>query len=77
MLTVFSCAASRNKTEKTAPGCRYRGTGALNGVGNYGYSWASTVSGTNGMYLHFHVTYLNLSDAYCRVCGFQLRCLSE
>ncbi|WP_297832359.1 hypothetical protein [uncultured Rikenella sp.] len=60
-----------------APGCRYRGTGALNGVGNYGYSWASTVIGTNGMYLHFHVTYLNLSDAYCRVYGFQLRCLSE
>ena len=60
-----------------APGYRSRDTGALNGVGSNGYSWASTVSGTNGMYLGFDVTWLHPSNAGSRAYGFQLRCLSE
>ncbi|WP_297628190.1 hypothetical protein [uncultured Rikenella sp.] len=60
-----------------SPGYRDRGTGALNSVGNHGYSWASTVSGANGMHLDFYVTRLTPSDAYHRGYGFQLRCLSE
>ncbi|WP_304709319.1 hypothetical protein [uncultured Rikenella sp.] len=46
-------------------------------VGLDGYSWASTVSGTNGMSLAFNVTELYPSGAYNRAYGFQLRCLSE
>ncbi|WP_300727912.1 hypothetical protein [uncultured Rikenella sp.] len=46
-------------------------------VGNGGYSWASTVSGSNGMNLNFGVTWLNPSSAHNRGHGFQLRCLSE
>ncbi|WP_297626669.1 hypothetical protein [uncultured Rikenella sp.] len=48
----------------------------MNISGN-GYSWASTVSGTNGMYLGFYVTWLNPSIADGHAYGFQLRCLSE
>ncbi|WP_294598171.1 hypothetical protein [uncultured Rikenella sp.] len=46
-------------------------------VGNGGYSWSSTVSGTDGMYLHFLVTWLYPSSTACRANGLQLRCLSE
>ncbi|WP_300829057.1 hypothetical protein [uncultured Rikenella sp.] len=46
-------------------------------VGNHGFSWSSTVSGTNGMYLNFFVTWLGPSSAYYRAYGFQLRCLSD
>ncbi|WP_294592767.1 hypothetical protein [uncultured Rikenella sp.] len=64
-----------------APGFRDAGNngrlGALTDVGNYGYSWASTVGGTNGMHLGFSVAWLNPSTAYYRAYGFQLRCLSE
>ncbi|WP_297628192.1 hypothetical protein [uncultured Rikenella sp.] len=60
-----------------APGYRHRDTGALGNVGNYGYSWSSTVSGTNGMDLGFSVTWLYPSYADLRAYGFQLRCLSE
>ena len=62
--------------DENAPGDRNRDTGALNNVGNNGYSWASTVSGTNGMNLNFNVTWLNPSNANNRAYGFQLRCLS-
>ncbi|WP_299457228.1 hypothetical protein [uncultured Rikenella sp.] len=47
------------------------------GFGNYGYSWASTTSNTDGMKLSFNTTWLDPIDAYYRACGFQLRCLSE
>ncbi|WP_300829330.1 hypothetical protein [uncultured Rikenella sp.] len=46
-------------------------------VGNHGFSWSSTVSGTNGMYLNFFVTWLGPSSAYYRGHGLPLRCLSE
>ncbi len=60
-----------------APGYRHPTSGAPGGVGNDGYSWSSTVSGTNGMNLHFYVTGLNPSYALSRGFGLQLRCLSE
>ncbi len=64
-----------------APGFRdggiYGRLGALTHVGYGGYSWASTVSGTNGMYLNFFVTWLGPSSAYYRGHGLPLRCLSE
>ncbi len=60
-----------------APGYRSRDTGALYDVGTSGYSWASTVSGTNGVGLHFHVAWLNPSNTTYRAYGLQLRCLSE
>ncbi|WP_304708282.1 hypothetical protein [uncultured Rikenella sp.] len=46
-------------------------------IGEGGYSWASTVRGTFGMNLDFHMTGLSPSHAYCRAYGRQLRCLSE
>ncbi|WP_299457633.1 hypothetical protein [uncultured Rikenella sp.] len=64
------------RLDEDAPGYRHRDTGALNNVGNNGYSWSSTVSGTNGMNLNFNVTWLNPSNANNRAYGFQLRCLS-
>ncbi len=64
-----------------APGYRDAGNygrlGDMNGVGNGGYSWASTVSGTNSMNLDFHVAQLYPSYVGSRGRGFQLRCLSE
>ncbi|WP_304708826.1 hypothetical protein [uncultured Rikenella sp.] len=66
---------------RPAPGFRdagyYGRLGTLMSVGLDGYSWASTVSGTNGMSLAFNVTELYPSGAYNRAYGFQLRCLSE
>jgi len=66
-----------SSAERRAPGFRGYGEGALGSVSSNGYSWASTVSDINSMYLGFHVTWLNLSSTYYRAFGFQLRCLSE
>ncbi|WP_299457482.1 hypothetical protein [uncultured Rikenella sp.] len=64
-----------------APGFRDAGNygrlGSLLSVGSNGYSWSSTVSGTNGMYLNFNVAWLYPSNANGHAYGFQLRCLSE
>ncbi|WP_294599297.1 hypothetical protein [uncultured Rikenella sp.] len=60
-----------------APGFRERANGELVSVGSNGFSYSSSVSGSNGVYLHFVVTYLNPSSAGYRAHGFQLRCLSE
>ncbi|WP_294593685.1 hypothetical protein [uncultured Rikenella sp.] len=49
----------------------------LNYVGNYGFNWASTVGGTNGMDLNFNVQSLYSGTSDTRARGFQLRCLSE
>ncbi|WP_297830153.1 hypothetical protein [uncultured Rikenella sp.] len=62
---------------RPAPGNRGYGEGAFWGVGGNGYSWASTVSGTDGLYLSFGATWLTPNSASRRACGFQLRCLSE
>ncbi|WP_300726508.1 hypothetical protein [uncultured Rikenella sp.] len=60
-----------------APGFRARDTGALNGVGNYGYSYASTPGGTNSLFMWFNAQHLDPCDTYYRAYGRQLRCLSE
>ncbi len=64
-----------------APGFRDVGTngrlGDLVGVGNNGFSYSSSVSGSYGVYLGFRVTNLYPSLASSRGYGFQLRCLSE
>jgi len=60
-----------------APGYRERANGGLGHVGNHGFSYSSSVSGSNGVYLNFYVTYLNPSNANSRAYGFPLRCLSE
>ncbi|WP_294596468.1 hypothetical protein [uncultured Rikenella sp.] len=51
--------------------------GGLAYVGAYGYSWASTVNGANGMYMAAYVTWLEPCSISFRGFGFQLRCLSE
>lgn len=58
-----------------APGYRNNPSGALGGVGNNGYSWASSVSGINGMNLWFNTTGLNPSNTNNRANGLQVRCL--
>ncbi len=58
-----------------APGYRHRDTGVLTSVGNNGYSWSSTVSGTNGVNLNFNTSWLNPSNTNNRAYGFQVRCL--
>ena len=62
-----------------APGYRDFGRAGYEGVaretGNNGFSWSSTVSGTNGYYLNFNPTNLNPSNANNRGHGFQVRCL--
>ncbi|WP_294599848.1 hypothetical protein [uncultured Rikenella sp.] len=60
-----------------APGFRTLSTGALSNVGNNGYSWSSTVSGTNGLFLYFDTPGLYTGYSGTRTYGFQLRCLSE
>ena len=60
-----------------APGCRNGTTGVPGGVGSYGYSWSSAVSGTGGVFLDFYSTWLNPSSADGRAYGFQVRCLQE
>ncbi|WP_300646482.1 hypothetical protein [uncultured Rikenella sp.] len=47
------------------------------GVGNNGFGYSSSVSGSNGVYLGFSVTTLFPSSADSRAYGLQLRCLSE
>ncbi len=58
-------------------GSRTGGEGDLWYVGYNGYSWSSSVSGSNGVYLYFNATGLNPSNASHRAYGFQVRCLQE
>ncbi len=58
-----------------APGVRGNGEGALWNVGNNGYSWSSTVSGSNVRFLDFDPTWLKPQNSNNRAYGFQLRCL--
>ncbi len=64
-----------------APGYRDFGRtgyeGVARNVGNNGYSWSSSVSGSNGFYLNFNTTNLNPSNANNRGHGFQVRCLQH
>ncbi|WP_294598439.1 hypothetical protein [uncultured Rikenella sp.] len=63
--------------ECPAPGYRDPSSGGPWGVGHFGYSWASTVSSTNGMNLLFYATHLDPGNTYGHTHGFLLRCLSE
>ncbi|WP_300829532.1 hypothetical protein [uncultured Rikenella sp.] len=67
--------------EIPAPGYRDAGNngrlGALANVGNSGYSWSSSFSGTSGVFLYFYTQTLYPSNVYYRGRGLQLRCLSE
>ena len=58
-------------------GHRGYGEGALWNVGNLGYSWSSSVSNTNGLYLGFSATWLITGNTNYRAFGFQVRCLQE
>ncbi len=64
-----------------APGCRYRDTGVLRGVCDYGYNWSASFYDSGNHYfsmcLHFNATLLTSSNALYRGYGLQLRCLSE
>ena len=64
-----------------APGFRdaesNRGAGALHSVGINGFSWSSTVSGSNVRFLDFHPTWLEPQDGNSRGNGFPLRFLHE
>ncbi|WP_297831119.1 hypothetical protein [uncultured Rikenella sp.] len=61
----------------SAPGYRIHDAGGAIGVGNYGYSWSSAVSGINGRLLWFQTQGLSPNPADGRAYGLQLRCLSE
>ncbi len=60
-----------------APGLRGYEHGKVRHVGNGGYSWSSTVSGSNVRFLDFDPTWLTPQNSYYRAYGFQLRCLQE
>ncbi len=75
-----AAAASRLRAAP-APGYRDYGRtpneGIACGVGNYGYSWSSAVSGTYSVWLDFNTTHVNPSHKHGRAHGFQVRCLQE
>ncbi len=64
-----------------APGSRdamsARGFGGLRDVGNNGYSWSSTVTGSNAHFLDFGYYGVGPQDGNYRAYGLQLRCLQE
>ncbi|WP_304708988.1 hypothetical protein [uncultured Rikenella sp.] len=62
---------------QNAPGYRRRDMGTPASVSGNGYSWASTVSDTDGMHLSFSMAWLDPCTANSRGYSFQLRCLSE
>ncbi|WP_297627267.1 hypothetical protein [uncultured Rikenella sp.] len=70
-----------NGKEHAAPGFRAGSLGVLGNVSELGFSWSSAFYDSGdyyrGTYLNFSTQYLYPNDANVRVCGFQLRCLSE
>ena len=64
---------------RPAPGYRNNASGALNNVGNNGYSWSSTVaaSGYNARTLGFNTQGLSPTNTNSRALGLQVRCLQE
>ncbi|WP_300728806.1 hypothetical protein [uncultured Rikenella sp.] len=66
-----------NGRENPAPGFRDRANGGLSYVDGDGFSYSSSVSGSNGVCLYFGVTNLYPNSAGHRAHGLQLRCLSE
>ena len=68
------------KQPNPAPGFRDAGInggcGTLVSVGNNGFNYSASVSGNNGIGVHFGTKNLNII-ASDRAYGLQLRCLSE
>ncbi len=64
-----------------APGYRdamsTRGFGGLRVVGDNGYSWSSTFTGSNAHFLNFSYNGVGPQDYNSRAHGFPLRCLQE
>ena len=60
-----------------AAGYRYSGSGVLGYVGDQGYYWSASVSGTDAKRLRFTMGGVNPSSPYYRVCGFSVRCIQE
>ncbi|WP_304708387.1 hypothetical protein [uncultured Rikenella sp.] len=60
-----------------APGYRWSASGVLDGYGNVGFCYSSSVHGSGGMYLYFDTQNLNPSHSDGHAYGLQLRCLSE
>ena len=60
-----------------AAGYRYSGSGVLGYVGDQGYYWSASVSGTDAKRLRFTMGDVNPSSLYYRVCGFSVRCVQE
>ncbi len=56
-----------------------RGFGGLRDVGNYGYSWSSTIPAESGNahYLDFNYDGVYPQRSNYRAYGLQLRCLQE
>ena len=54
-----------------------RGFGGLRDVGNNGYSWSSTITGSNAHFLDFSCHGVSPQDHHYRANGLQLRCLQE
>ena len=80
--TVFSCVASRDRGRAApAPGSRdamsTRGFGGLRDVGSNGYSWSSSIAGTDAHGLGFGYNGVNPQYYSNRANGLQLRCLQE
>jgi len=63
--------------ERSAPGFRGSGEGALWNIGSNGYMWQSAVRAFNGTNLGFSPSWLFSNGSDYRAYGFQLRCLSE
>ena len=59
------------------PGFRYRSSGMLSDVGYHGYSWASSVAGTNAHGLDFYFNGINPQHSHYHAFGLPLRCLQE
>jgi hypothetical protein len=53
------------------------GSGKLWGVGNNGFSWSSTASGSSAHCLDFSYARIVPQNLLYRAYGFQLRCLQE
>ncbi len=60
-----------------APGYRTHGSGTLYHVGDHGFSWSSTIAGSNAHNLHFNYGGIHPQNNSRRAYGFQLRCLQE
>ena len=60
-----------------AAGYRYYFSGALRGVGSYGYYWLASVSDTYAKVLNFYLSGVFPSLTFYRASGFSIRCVQE